>query len=95
MRISDKHVKNAVETLISELENSEHTIQMLIDSEKKADKLIIELEDRIAELEDKVKDLEEALAEAHLTGDANEQTKRKDDPLQSGCGTDVPDPTSN
>lgn len=95
MGIKDRDVRDALVTLEDEFENLEAQI-------KEKDEDILKLEERIEELEagvnglnDRIKDLEEALAEAYLTSESENEVQREDVKLPAGCRTNVSNSTSN
>lgn len=98
MAIKDRDTRDALETLNNEFENLE-------ESNREKDEQITDLEvengrliSRVEELELQVKDLEEALAEAYLTEEADDDgsgTEEADDQLQCGRSADVSDPADD
>lgn len=97
MDIKDPDVRRAVETIIDEFEQLEHSIknkdEEIFDFERENQKL----KDTVDELECKVKDLEEALAEAYLTDEADSGRKGEADQDKLSCGRspDVSDTADN
>lgn len=74
MGIKDRDVRDALETLDTEFENLEAVIK---DKDNEIDDLTKEntgLKEQVEEYENRIKELEEALAEAYLTSEANNET---------------------
>lgn len=95
MAIKDRDIRDALETLDTEIENLEAQI-------KEKDEEIAKLENKVEELEtqrefqdERIKELEEALAEAYLTSETDDGVQREDVELPPGCGTNVLDSTDN
>lgn len=85
MKIGDKEVRNAVETIVSELENAEAMIATLnnqiadLDSKlEDRDIEIDQLKNDILELDSEVKRLDDALADTYIT-QLDATAKREDE----------------
>ena len=77
--IKDPNIRNALETLVTEIENLECTVQERNEEIADGENEYLKLEARIEELEagihglnEKIKELEVALAEAYLTDEISE-----------------------
>jgi len=70
--IKDPDIKDALGTLVVEIENLESTIQERDEEITNYEKRIEELEAGVHDLVEKVKELEVALAEAYLTDEISE-----------------------
>lgn len=90
-RINDRNVREAFEVLESEFHSQEQVIEQY---EGKISNLESDLEDcecTIEELRAKVQELEEALAEAYLTSEPDDESEENRDEVQCGRSADVPD----
>ncbi len=95
MGIKDRDVRDALETLDTEFENLEAVIK---DKDNEIDELTKEntgLKEQVEEYENRIKELEEALAEAYLTSEANNEIEGKLDSILSGQGINVSNSTDN
>ena len=92
MAIRDRDVRNALETLETEVENFEAQIKEKDEEILELTQKVDGLESQVEEYESRITELEEALAEAYLTSEKNDGTQRENDKLSTGCGTNVPDP---
>ena len=70
--IKDPDIKDALGTLVVEIENLESTIEEKDEEILSLEKRIEELESGVHDLVEKVKELEVALAEAYLTDEITE-----------------------
>lgn len=93
--IKDRDTRDALQTLETEFENLEAVIQ---DKDNDIDQLTKEntsLKEQVEIYENRITELEEALAEAYLTSEANDEVQREDAELPAGCRTNVSDSASN
>lgn len=95
MVIKDRDAKNAIETLQDEFENLEECLKdkdsELLDLQEENDGLKAQVEILMKQIEE----LEEALAEAYLTSETNNEVSREDAIVSPGCGLNVSDSTGN
>lgn len=95
MKIKDRDVKHALETLIDEIGNYESVID---DNEVEEEAQILrieQLEEKIGQLESTIVKLEETIAELYLTSEANDGVQREAYLIPAGCRPNVPNPTGD
>lgn len=81
MAIRDKQIRAMIEEILtrvsdleSEIENLENMLEEKCDEYNDLEKEHVDLEDKCSEQELKIEELEEALMEAYLTGEKDEQS---------------------
>lgn len=95
MGIRDRDVRDALETLETEIENFEATIKSKDEEIEELTEEVSGLKSQVEEYEERIKELEDALAEAYLTSEQEQEHPGKVDQLQSGPGTDVSNPADD
>jgi predicted nucleic acid-binding Zn-ribbon protein len=76
MAIRDRDTRDALQTLETEFENLEATVQEKERDINELEQKISGLESQVEEYEVRIKELEDALAEAHLTSEADDDSGR-------------------
>lgn len=95
MGIKDRDVRDALQTLETEIENYETVIKDLESNVEELETEVSDLKGQVEEYESRITELEEALAEAYLTSEVDDEIQGEDVELSPGCGSDVSDPASN
>lgn len=95
MAIKDRDIRDALETLDTEIENLEEQIKEKDEHLSELETKVEDLEQQVEVYQERIKELEEALAESYLTSETDDGVQREDVELSPGCGTDVSDSTSN
>jgi len=95
MAIKDRDIRDALETLDTEIENLESQVKEKDEEIEELTTEVSDLKEQVEQYESRITELEEALAEAYLTSEANDEVPREDADISAGCGSDVSDPASN
>jgi predicted nucleic acid-binding Zn-ribbon protein len=97
MAIRDRDVRYALRTLEDEFENAEAVIKEKDDEIEELAKEVQSLKDQVEEYESRISELEEALAEAYLTSEVNDEQiiLNSGHPREIGPSTETVDGTGN
>lgn len=92
--IKDRDIRDALDSIETEVINLETVIKEKSDEIEELEQKVSGLENQVEEYECRIKELEDALAEAHLTSEADDGRAVPEEQLEFQCGrsADVSDP---